>query len=201
MEKHAGTFCQNSTSYHRKAPLSKDLPYEPFVSNETATAEVVATTERPRGPSKSPGLDSKPQSRRRVKGEEPCDEMRRKGLGEEPELAFSASEKFAGQKLSDIYVLEIVAGTARLTKSLKQKGFKALAFDRTTNRSEGQTIFETDLSNKDEVEALFGFHTSESFPDSFQPFRTSMRHSEPSEGKEAEISPVTEHQRTNAAEK
>ena len=66
------TFCQNSTSYHRKAPLSKDLPYEPFVSSETATAEVAATTKRPRGPSNSPGLDSKPQSRRRVKGEEPC---------------------------------------------------------------------------------------------------------------------------------
>ena len=98
------------------------------------------------------------------------DEMRRKGLGEEPGLAFSASEKFAGQMLSDIYVLEIFAGTARLTKSLKQKGFKALAFDRTTNRSEGQTIFETDLSNKDEVEALLDFIRLKAFQIAFSHF-------------------------------
>jgi len=83
--------------------------------------------------------------------------MRRKGLGEEPRLAFGASCKHAGQKLNDIYVIELFAGTARLTKCLRKQGFQAMAFDRTSKRSEGQHILEADLSNREEVEALLSF--------------------------------------------
>ena len=50
----------------------------------------------------------KPPFRRKIRGEEPADEMRRKGLGEEPRLAFSSSQKHSGQKFSDIYVLELL---------------------------------------------------------------------------------------------
>ena len=35
----------------------------------------------------------KPPSKHRVGGEEPCDEMRRKGLGEEPRLAFEKGRR------------------------------------------------------------------------------------------------------------
>ena len=99
----------------------------------------------------------KPPSTHSVRGEEPSDEMRRKGLGEEPRLAFGAGCKHAGQKLNDIYVIELFAGTARLTKCLRKQGFQAMAFDRTSKRSEGQHILEADLSNREEVEALLSF--------------------------------------------
>ena len=83
--------------------------------------------------------------------------MRRKGLGEEPKLVFEKGRKHCGQKLSDIYVIELFAGTARLTKCLRKQGFQAMAFDRTSKRSEGQHILEADLSNKEEVESLLSF--------------------------------------------
>ena len=151
------TFCQNSFQFHDEAPLLKDLPNEPSFSLESAKAEFAELGKGPRSQSRTKGQDSKPPAKRQVKGEEPCDEMRRKGLGEEPQVALSAPDRFSGQKLGDLYVLEVFAGTARLTRSLKQKGFKALAFDRTTNRSEGQAILETDLSNRDEVASLLEF--------------------------------------------
>ena len=78
-------------------------------------------------------------------------------LGEEPSLETSRGRTFSGVKLNDIYVLELFAGTARLTKSLKSKGFQAMAFDKTSKRSEGQVILEADLSNRDEVESLLEF--------------------------------------------
>ena len=96
-------------------------------------------------------LDAKSEVRR------PADEMRRKGLGEEPRLAFSSSQKHSGQKFSDIYVLELFAGTARLTKCLRQKGFQAMAFDRSSKRKEGQHILEADLSNEGEIASLLSF--------------------------------------------
>ena len=92
-----------------------------------------------------------------IKGEDPLSEMRRHGLGEEPTPAVSHSRNFSGRKLEDIYVLELFAGTARLTKSMKQKGFQAMAFDKSSKRAEGQTVLEADLSNKDEVESLVSF--------------------------------------------
>ena len=67
-----------------------------------------------------------------IKGEDPLSEMRRHGLGEEPTPAVSHSRNFSGRKLEDIYVLELFAGTARLTKSMKQKGFQAMAFDKSS---------------------------------------------------------------------
>ena len=83
--------------------------------------------------------------------------MLRKGLGEEPNPI--AKPKFMQQQcsLSDFYVLELFAGTARLTKSFKHCGFKAMAFDKTSKRSEGQVILEVDLTNKAEVDSLLEF--------------------------------------------
>ena len=67
---------------------------------------------------------------------------------------------FAGQRLGDINVLELFAGTARLTKSFKRKGVRALALDKTSRRSEGQDVLEFDLSKRDEVDSLLSFHQS-----------------------------------------
>ena len=50
---------------------------------------------------------------------------------------------FASQAIRDLYVLEVFAvfaGTARLTKTFGRQGFKALAFDKTSKRSEGQSV-------------------------------------------------------------
>ena len=101
--------------------------------------------------------ESKQPSKRQIEGEEPLDRVPRKVLGEEPSQTASSRRTFAGMRLNDIYVLEIFAGTARLSKSLKLKGFQAMAFDKTSKRSEGQVILEADLSNKEEVKALLEF--------------------------------------------
>ena len=76
----------------------------------------------------------KPQFRRKVRGEEPADEMCRKGLGEEPKWTFSSCQKHSGPEFSDNYVLELFACTAKLTKCLIQKGLQAIALDRSSKR-------------------------------------------------------------------
>ena len=106
---------------------------------------------------KSLGKVHKPPSKHQIRGEEPRDEMRRKGLGEEPRLSFTSCQKHSGQKLSDVYTLELFAGTARLTKCLRRHGLQGMAFDKSSKRSEGQRILEADLSNQEEVESLLSF--------------------------------------------
>eukprot|EP00435_Cladocopium_sp_Y103_P045630 s145_g13.t1 len=92
-----------------------------------------------------------------VQGEEPCDLEPEKQLGEEPSVSQKSHTRFQGQKLDDIFILELFAGTARLTRCFGRKGFKALAFDKTSKRSEGQNVIEYHLSNKDEVDSLLSF--------------------------------------------
>ena len=105
----------------------------------------------------SEGLGSETQSESRVKGEEPIDRARKRPLGEEPSKSQIGDKWFTGQKLSDIYVLELFAGTARLTRSFKRKGFKGLAFDKSSKRAEGQNVLEFDVSNLEEVNSLLRF--------------------------------------------
>ena len=45
----------------------------------------------------------KQPSKRKVEGEEPTDEMRRKGLGEEPKLLVTSQRAFSGRKLCDLF--------------------------------------------------------------------------------------------------
>ena len=79
-------------------------------------------------------------------------------FGEEPKQPSTRDgSKFAGQKLSDIYVLELFAGTARLTKHFRKKGFRGLAFDKSSKRAESQEILEFDLSVQDELASLLSF--------------------------------------------
>ena len=66
-------------------------------------------------------------------------------------------KNFQGQTVRDLFILELFAGTARLTQCFGRHGFKAMAFDNTSKRSEGQSVLEFDLSNKDEVDSLLSF--------------------------------------------
>ena len=94
-------------------------------------------------------------SESRFRGEEAAEELLRAGVGEEPTLALPPSHRHRDCRLSELFVLELFAGTDKLTKCLKHHGF--IAFDKTSKRSEGQVILEADLSNKEEVESLLDF--------------------------------------------
>ena len=96
-------------------------------------------------------------SKHKVRSEELSDKVIGKNLGEEPRQVLDEDQKFQGQAVKDLYFLELFAGTARLTKCFGQSGFKAMAFDKTSKRSEGQSVLEYDLSNRDEVESLLSF--------------------------------------------
>ena len=88
---------------------------------------------------------------------EPADEVLRAELGEEPRPAAQPDQSHSGQRLCDLYVIELFAGTARLTRCMKKAGFQAMAFDKTSKRSEGQVILEADLTNKEEVSSFLDF--------------------------------------------
>ena len=62
-------------------------------------------------------------------------ELGNKDFGVEPKSKPKMCNRFAGQELCGIYVPELFAGTARLTRSFKRKGFRSLAFDKTSKRS------------------------------------------------------------------
>ena len=102
-------------------------------------------------------LEDAQSSGRKHSSEELESEATERHVGEEPTYTPKGGTSFKGVKLEDIYVLELFAGTARLTKSFKKHGFKAMAFDKTSKRSEGQSVLEFDLSKKDEVDSLLSF--------------------------------------------
>ena len=123
------TCCPNSfEKFHKKKP------------DEFKTAELAKVISKAH--SSVEGEQSfKPPSKHSVRGEEPSDEMRRKGLGEEPRMAFGAGCKHAGPKINDIYVIKLLAGTARLTKSLRKQGFLVMALIGLLRSQKGQHIF------------------------------------------------------------
>ena len=54
----------------------------------------------------------------------------------------SSSGRFSGVNIEDLVVLEICAGSARLTKAARAKGFKGIAVDHSSERSCGVDICE-----------------------------------------------------------
>ena len=96
-------------------------------------------------------------SKHEVLSEELSDKVIGKLLGEEPRQVLDEDLKFQGRAVKDLYFLELLAGTAWLTKCFGQSRFKAMALDKTSKRSEGQSVLEYDLSNRDEVESLLSF--------------------------------------------
>ena len=157
---HEQTFCPNLFECRTLGRHVEDTTMDDTVSPFSSVSVVADNNTAPSAPqvegsSSQFRPEKRPPAKHDVRGEEPADEMRRKGLGEEPSL--DPDLRFKGLRLDDIFVVELFAGTARLTKSLKRTGFQAMAFDRSTKRSEGQVILEADLSNREEVSSFLDF--------------------------------------------
>ena len=58
------------------------------------------------------------------------------------------SYNFSGMDLQDLLVVEICAGSARLTKTVRSRGMRGLAVDKTKGRSCGTEIMLLDLTVK-----------------------------------------------------
>ena len=73
--------------------------------------------------------------------------------------AFEAKQrnKFAGKLLSDILVVEICAGSARLTRVAREAGFHGLAIDHSSSRSCGIDICIFELEDQTQVDELCKF--------------------------------------------
>ncbi len=56
------------------------------------------------------------------------------------------ASRFAGRSIHDLVVVEVFAGSARLTKACKGLGMRAVAVDKTSGRSEGPHIFHCDVT-------------------------------------------------------
>ena len=65
--------------------------------------------------------------------------------------------KFAGKLINDILIVEICAGSARLTKVARDAGFHGLAIDHTQARSCGIDICIFELEDPTQVDELCGF--------------------------------------------
>ena len=159
---HEQTFCPNLFECRTLERHVEDTTMDDTVSPFSSVSVVADNNTAPSAPqvegsSSQFRPEKRPPAKHDVRGEEPADEMRRKGLGEEPSWAFDPDLRFKGLRLGDIFVVERFAGTARLTKSLKRTGFQAMAFDRSTKRSEGQVILQADLSNREEVSSFLDF--------------------------------------------
>ena len=69
--------------------------------------------------------------------------------------------KFVGKQISDLYILEICAGSARLSKAAMDMGFMALAIDHKTTRSCGVPIQVWDLEDPNQLQLLLDFIEAE----------------------------------------
>lgn len=69
----------------------------------------------------------------------------------------SRIRNFNGMSLEDLYVIEICAGSARLSKAAHQCGFRTMAVDHTTARTCGFPICVFDLTDADDLAHLLEF--------------------------------------------
>ena len=82
------------------------------------------------------------------------------------QLQFSASRNdskqfFTGLCLQDLLVVEICAGTARLTKTVRARGIRGLAVDKSKQRSCGTDIMVLDLTVEHDLALLLQILTAE----------------------------------------
>ena len=63
-------------------------------------------------------------------------------------------QKFAGVPIEELLVIEICAGSARLTKTCRKLGFRGIAVDKHTERSCGIDVMVLDLSGESELQLL-----------------------------------------------
>ena len=76
-------------------------------------------------------------------------------------LDSSVNEKFAGKSLSKILMVELYAGSARLSKACQQMGVRSIAVDKTSQRSQGTRIFVCDFTDPAELATLESFLAAE----------------------------------------
>ena len=63
-------------------------------------------------------------------------------------------DKFSGKSLNKIYVLEVFAGSARLSKAALEQGFASVAIDHKSDRSCGISIQHYDLTDPCQLDSL-----------------------------------------------
>ena len=78
------------------------------------------------------------------------------------EFAMQYGDKFSGKLINDLIFVEICAGSARLTRTARQAGFKGIAIDHTDKRASGIDICIFELEDQDQVNDLCAFLESES---------------------------------------
>ena len=61
------------------------------------------------------------------------------------------SSRFNGVNIEDLVVLVICAGSARLTKAARAKGFKGIAVDHSSERSCGVDMCEFELADPEQL--------------------------------------------------
>ena len=71
------------------------------------------------------------------------------------------SDNFSGMDLQDVLVVEICAGRARLTKTVRSKGMRGLAVDKSKGRSCGTEIMLLDLTVQQDLQNLLQILQSE----------------------------------------
>ena len=64
------------------------------------------------------------------------------------------SNRFSGVTLDELLVIEVCAGSARLTKTCRKSGLRGLAVDKSTDRSCGIDIMTLDLTNPAQLQLL-----------------------------------------------
>lgn len=75
--------------------------------------------------------------------------------GEHPQ--FTCKKDFTGSSLEDLYIIEICAGSARLSKIAHGHGFRTMAVDHSTARTCGFPICIFDLTDPSDLESLLQF--------------------------------------------
>ena len=72
-------------------------------------------------------------------------------------VEFTCRKSLIGLSLEDLYVIEICAGSARLSKTAHSSGFRTMAVDHTTERTCGFPICVFDLTDGDDLSSLLRF--------------------------------------------
>ena len=83
----------------------------------------------------------------------PPEEMKTNHTQGEP----TSAKSFHGMSLQDLFIIEICAGSARLSKVAHQCGFRTMAVDHSTARSCGFPICVFDLTDPDDLERMVQF--------------------------------------------
>ena len=71
------------------------------------------------------------------------------------------TSRLEGKSISDVLMVEIFAGSARLAKACRHMGCRSVAVDKTTDRSHGTKIFVCDVTNPDDLTMLEQFLQAE----------------------------------------